>query len=375
MNVRAVLKPLALPLALVAIGAFFATQESSFLGSRNLTQLIVEFTITATLALGMFLVILTGNIDLSVGSGVGLIGGISAVLINQQGWPAPAALAIGVVVALVLWAAMGALIVKERIPSFIITLGGMLIFKGLFWRVIGNSTVSISHDGQDNLYSYLTTLYLPKTAGLLAVGALALVLAALLWRSRAERTANGLSLESAGRAWLKQLVLVGSVLLLVLVCNGFRGVPLSLVILAAVAVAIQFLTQHTPFGRYLYAIGGNEEAASVSGIAINRVLIGAYVLMGLMTALTGFMATAYVGATTTTVGDLMELDAIAACVIGGTALKGGRGTVWGVILGALVMTTLLNGMGLMGVAPETKFIARGIVLVLAVWLDVKFGRE
>jgi D-xylose transport system permease protein len=147
------------------------------------------------------------------------------------------------------------------------------------------------------------------------------------------------------------------------------------VILAAAAGAVYFLTRHTPFGRHLYAIGGNEEAAVLSGIPVPRVLTGAYVLMGVAVALTGFMTTAYSGASTTTVGDLMELDAIAACVIGGTALRGGRGTVSGVLLGTLVMTALLNGMTLLAVAPEAKFIARGIVLTLAVWMDVRLGGQ
>ena len=138
---------------------------------------------------------------------------------------------------------------------------------------------------------------------------------------------------------------------------------------------VYFLTRHTPFGRYLYAIGGNEEAARLSGIRVDRVLIGAFAFMGAMVALTGFMTTAYSGASTTTVGELMELDAIAACVIGGTALKGGRGTVWGVLLGALIMTVLLNGMTLLAVTPEMKFIARGTVLAVAVWLDVRLGRN
>jgi D-xylose transport system permease protein len=160
---------------------------------------------------------------------------------------------------------------------------------------------------------------------------------------------------------------------LVLLCNRFRGVPLTLLVLAGVAALVHFLTRHTPFGRHLYAIGGNEEAAALSGIPVARVLIGAYGLMGGAVALTGFMTTAYAGASTTTVGDLMELDAIAACVIGGTALRGGRGTVWGVLCGALMMAVLLNGMTLLAVEPELKFIARGSILALAVWLDVRFG--
>jgi D-xylose transport system permease protein len=130
---------------------------------------------------------------------------------------------------------------------------------------------------------------------------------------------------------------------------------------------------HTPFGRYLYAIGGNEEAARLSGVPIRASVIGAFAIMGLVVALTGFMQTAYSGASTTTVGSLMELDAIAACVIGGVSLRGGRGTVLGVLFGSLIMASLLNGMTLMAVSPEIKFIARGLVLAFAVWLDVRLS--
>ena len=365
---------LALPLALLAITVFFAVKEPAFLGPRNLTQLIVEFSIVGTLALGMFMILLTGQIDLSVGSGVGLIGGIAAVLVVQQGWPAPLALLAAFAAALLLWLLMGTLIVRQRIPSFIITLGGLLIFKGLFWLVIQNSTVPVSRGDQDNLYSLLTTYYLPSPVGLGLAALVAATLAALAYFSRAARIAHDLPVPPPARVLAQWLVTTAAVVGLVVVFNHFRGVPLSLLVLAATAGTVYFLTQHTPFGRSLYAIGGNEEAAVLSGIAVARVLIGAYVLMGVTVALTGFMTTAYSGSSTTTVGDLMELDAIAACVIGGTALKGGRGTVWGVIFGALIMTALLNGMTLLAVSPETKFIARGLVLTLAVWMDVKLGK-
>jgi D-xylose transport system permease protein len=146
------------------------------------------------------------------------------------------------------------------------------------------------------------------------------------------------------------------------------------VILGFVAFVIHVLTAHTPFGRYLYAIGGNEEAAVISGIPVAQVVIAAFTIMGAVVALTGFMQTSYSGASTTTVGDLMELDAIAACVIGGASLKGGRGTVVGVLFGALIMACLLNGMTLLAVSPEFKFIARGVVLSLAVWMDVRLAR-
>lgn len=375
MKPRLQLQNLAMPLALLGIGTFFALQEAAFLGPRNLTQLIVEFSITGTLALGMFMILLTGQIDLSVGSGVGLIGGIAAVLVFQQGWPAPAALLAALAVAVVLWTLMGTLIVGQRIPSFIITLGGLLIFKGLFWLVIDNATVPVSRGDQDNLYALLTTYYLPAGIGLGLAIAVAAALAVLGWLGRTARIRAGLSVRAAGREVLVRLATTAGIIGLVLVCNASRGVPVSLLVLSATAGAVYYLTQHTPFGRYLYAIGGNEEAAVLSGIAVDRVLVGAYVLMGVTVALTGFMTTAYSGASTTTVGDLMELDAIAACVIGGTALRGGRGSVAGVIFGALIMATLLNGMTLLAVSPEIKFVARGVVLTLAVWMDVKLGRS
>jgi D-xylose transport system permease protein len=278
-----------------------------------------------------------------------------------------------VAAALGLWTLMGALIVKQRIPAFIITLGGLLVFKGLFWLTIQNTTVPVARGDRDNLYSLLTTYYLPKGAGLMLAILLATLVAILAWRRRRVRLAHGMTEPQLGRALIGISGQAAAIIAVALVCNLFRGIPLPLLILAAIATTVNFLTRHTPFGRYLYAIGGNEEAAALAGIAVDHVLIGAFALMGVAVALTGFMTTAYAGASTTTVGDLMELDAIAACVIGGTALKGGRGTVGGVIFGALIMAALLNGMTLLAVAPEVKFIARGAVLALAVWLDVKLG--
>jgi D-xylose transport system permease protein len=373
MNARALLKTLSMPLALAAIWIFFAIKEPAFLGPRNLSQLMVEFSIIGTLALGMFMILLTGQIDLSVGSGVGLIGGIAAVLVTKHAWGAPAALAAGLAAALLLWSLMGTLIVKQRIPSFIITLGGLLVFKGVFWLVIENSTIPVM-GVDDNLYSLSTTYYLPANVGFILAGVVVALLVLLTVLGRSARAARGLPVPPAGRAIGKLVLISAAIFIAVDRFNRFHGLPVTFLILTATAAAVDFLTRHTPFGRYLYAIGGNEEAAVLSGINVDRVLIGAYVLMGAAVAVTGFMQTAYQGSSSTTVGDLMELDAIAACVIGGTALKGGRGTVWGVLFGTLIMTSLLNGMTLMAVSPEMKYIARGSVLALAVWLDVRLGR-
>jgi D-xylose transport system permease protein len=233
--------------------------------------------------------------------------------------------------------------------------------------------VPVAEGGSENMYSVLTTYYLSPTAGYLLVAVVVAVAALTSVRNRVRRRRAGIPVDDAEPEILKLIITAQLLLLAVAVANDYRGLPLALVVLGVVAVLVALLTGHTPFGRYLYAIGGNEDAAVVSGVPVRRVLIGAFALMGLIVALTGFMQTAYSGASTSTVGSLMELDAVAACVIGGTSLRGGRGTVPGVLFGALIMASLLNGMTLMAVSPEIKYVARGSVLALAVWLDLRLS--
>lgn len=374
MHSRLSARDFSMVIALLAICGFFAIAAPQFLSSRNLSLLMTELSITGTLAMGMLLIILPGHIDLSVGSGAGLLGGIASVLVFRHDMPAAAALSAGMGVGLLLWLGMGTLIVMERIPAFIITLGGMLVFRGLFWLTIQNTTIPVTLGSQANLYSLLTTYYVPPLPGLCLAAALVGLLVLATLRSRAQRKAHGFPVEDGETSFLKIFIATQVIFLLVIVTNQYRGIPLPALILAAVTFGVHVLTKHTRFGRYLYAVGGNEEAAIVSGVPAQKVVIGAFALMGAITALTGFMQTSYTGASTTTLGELMELDAIAACVIGGVALKGGRGSVLGVLFGALIMACLINGMTLMEVRQEYKFITRGVVLILAVWMDVRMGR-
>ena len=368
-------RELSMLVALVAIWAFFAWQEPVFLSARNLSLLSVELAVTAVLALGMLVVLLPGQIDLSAGSGVGLAGAVAAVLVFWHDVPAPVALLVATLGAVLVWSAMGALIAIERIPAFIMTLGGLLVFRGLHWLVIRNQTVPVVEGGSENIYSLLTTYYLPPAAGYVLAGLAVAAIVASAVKARTRRLAHGFEVDDGELTFLKLIVLAQLVFLVVIVTNGYRGMPVALVILGLVAVLVHQLVTNTPFGRYLYAIGGNEEAATVSGVPVRTTIIGAYALMGGIVALTGFMQTAYSGASTSTVGSLMELDTVAACVIGGTSLRGGRGTVLGVLFGALIMASLLNGMTLMAVSPEAKYIARGAVLALAVWLDLRLGKD
>jgi D-xylose transport system permease protein len=368
-------------IALLLIWAYFVfapmvignDYTMTFVGSRNLSYLAVDFSITAILALGMLLVILPGHIDLAAGSGVGLFGAIAATLVLWHNWPAPLALLVALVAAIVAWTLMGAMIVKERVPAFIITLGGLLVFRGLHWKIIGGQTIPVVRGGGENLYSRLTTYYLDDWLGYALGAAIVIGMVIVKLVARRRRVSYGFAVDDAEITFIKLFIAAQIVALVVLVMNQFRGIPLPAVILGVTALFVWVLTQHTPFGRYLYAIGGNEEAAVFSGVPVDRVSIGAFSIMGLIVALTGFMQTTYSGGSTSTVGQLMELDAVAACVIGGTSLRGGRGSVAGVLFGALIMASLLNGMTLMSVEPDDKYIARGVVLILAVWMDVKLA--
>jgi D-xylose transport system permease protein len=368
------LRDYSIAFALLGICVFFGVVEPKFLDSRNLSLLMTELSITATLAMGMLLIILPGHIDLSVGSGLALLSGIATVLTTKAGLPAPVGLAVGLLAGLLIWYGKGVLIVKERIPAFIVTLAGLLVFRGLFWLVIQNQTVPVAAGGQTNLYSLISTWYLPPLAGYALA---AVVIAALIFttlKARQQRRAHGFEVEAGETVFLRVLIAAQVMLLFVIVTNQFRGIPLPALIFAAVALLVHVLTQHTPFGRHLYAIGGNAEAALVSGVPVRRVVIGAFAIMGGIVAVTGFMLTSYTGNSTTDLGEWMELDAVAACVIGGVSLRGGRGTVLGVLAGALIMATLLNGMTLMAVSPEYKLVVRGSVLLAAVWMDVRLGR-
>jgi D-xylose transport system permease protein len=372
-NKRIALRDFSLLIALVLVAGYFYTRDPRFLSSRNLAQLAIELSATAVLSLGSLLVILPGQIDLSVGSGVGLIGAVAAVLIVRAGWPAPLALLVTTLLALVIYSAMGWIIVRERVPSFIITLGGLLVFKGAHWLVIRSETVPVVAGNQENLYSLLTTFYLPVGMGYALAAAAIAVLGLVMWQGHRLRAQRGFA--SDGEEVFLRWFLASQVLgLFVLVMSQYKGVPLAALLLGLVALVVHVLLQRTRLGRYLYAVGGNEQAATVAGVPVNGVVIGAFALMGVIVALAGFLQTAFAGATTTTTGQLMELDAIAACVIGGTSLKGGEGSVVGVLFGALIMAMLLNGMTLLAVSPEQKFIARGLVLALAVWMDVRLSR-
>ena len=334
--------------ALVLIWVVFSlTTEGTFLMSRNLSLL----------AIGMVLVIVAGQIDLSVGALAGLLGALSAKAFVDHDWPLAAAFAAAIALGGILGSVQGWLVAWLRIPPFIVTLGGMLLFQGALLGVTGGVSTSPTR-----AYLLVGQAYVPHAVG----WALAAVVAAwFLFRA--------LRGEAAAR-W-RNLGLVVLALGFTAVMNAYEGVPVPVLLVLVLAGFFSLVAQHTPFGRHLYAIGGNREAAFYSGINIERHIVGVFTLMGLMAGAAGIVLTARVGSATSDAGRMMELDAIAAAVIGGTSLLGGQGTVWGALLGALVMASLDNGMSLMNTEAFWQPIIKGSILVAAVAVDMLGRRQ
>lgn len=361
--------------ALVAIWLFFqwATVDARnpyglFLSAVNFSKLMQQTAVTGVLAVGMLMVIVAGQIDLSVGSLVGLAGATAAL---SQGRGLLFTLAAAIVVGVGVGAFQGALVAYVNVPAFIVTLGGLLAWPGLsFWRTQG-ATIPV----EIPFFRKLGSESIPKQAGYVLA---ALAIAAIIWsniqRNRSRRR-HGLSARSS-LATLFSIIFPSLVIVaFVWLMNSQDGVPIPFIIMFAVAILGTFLTRNTTFGRYLYAIGGNPEAARLSGINLRRHILAVFALMGALVGVAAILHTARLAAATPDAGRLMELDAIAACVIGGTSLMGGRGTVFGAIVGALIMASLDNGMNLVGVQSYVQPIVKGAVLVTAVGLDMAGRRR
>jgi D-xylose transport system permease protein len=361
-------------LALIVIWLFFqwATRDQYhpygiFLGAVNFSKLLQQTAVTGVLAVGMLMVIVCGNIDLSIGAVVGLAGGIAAM---TQGWGLVPSLALAILVGLVIGAIQGSLVAYVNIPSFIVTLGGLQAWRGVILKLTKGATIPIELP----FFRSLGRDFIDPRIGFVLA---AIAVAAIAWsnisRNRARRKHGLLPLSIAAiavRIAIPSVVIVAFIFLM----NQAGGVPIPVIFLLAVALIGAFLTANTTFGRYLYAIGGNPDAARLSGINLKRYILAAFCLMGALAGLASILHTARVGSASPDAGTLMELDAIASCVIGGTSLMGGRGTVFGAVLGALILASLDNGMSLLNVENWAQYVVKGGVLVAAVGFDM-FGRR
>ena len=358
-------------LALVVIWLFFHFSTGGvFLSARNFSNLMLQTAVTGVLAVGMLMVIVAGQIDLSVGSQVGLTGGVSAIVLTWLGWGFVPSLAAAILVGLLIGALQGALVAYANIPAFIVTLGGLLAWRGVVLGISKGQTIPIS----DQLYKSIGQCFVAPYAGWI-LAALAVVAVALLKiKSARAQARHGLAAPSAGKLALLIAVPSAVILVFVYVLNSYAGAPIPVMILLVVALCGLFVTQNTTFGRYLYAIGGNPDAARLSGISLRKHILAVFCVMGALAGVASIIYTARVASASPDAGNLLELDAIAACVIGGTSLMGGRGTVFGACLGALIMASLDNGMSLKSVEPYVQSIVKGTVLVAAVGFDM-LGRR
>jgi len=360
-------KILALLIAIAVIWAFFSWKtDGGFTSARNISNLMRQMSVTGILACGMVFVIIAGEIDLSVGSLLGLLGGAAAVLDVTHHLPLPLSMAIVLASGLLLGFVNGFLTAYAGIPSFIVGLGGMLAYRGIVLGITGGSTIApISPE-----FEQLGQAYLPPMFGI-ALGVVLFVLAAFLaWRQRASQARHQLPVlpmwRVAGRVVLTGIVLAG----FVSTFNSYEGIPLPVLILLVLLGVFSYIARQTVFGRRIYAVGSNMEATRLSGINVRAVKLWIFGLMGLMCALAGLINTARLAAGSPSAGTSGELDVIAACFIGGTSMRGGAGTVHGALVGALVMASLDNGMSMLDVDTYWQMIVKGAILTLAVWLDV-----
>ena len=362
-------------IAFVAIIALFAIlTDGVSLSPINITNIVLQYSYILVLAIGMVIVIIAGHIDLSVGSVVALTGAISAVLVIQQGLPwwvgVLAALAVGLVVG----AWHGFWVAYVGIPAFIVTLAGMLLFRGLTLRVLDN--ISLSPFTPE--YQVVASGFLNGLLGgdgfdafTLLIGAIAVAGYAVSgFRTRVARITYMQPVESFP-LFVARVVLVGAVVMaFAWQLAHARGLPVVLIILAALVLAYGVITRRTVFGRQVYAIGGNLSAAQLSGVRVRTVNFWIFVNMGLLSAIAGIIYSSRSNSALPGAGTGFELDAIAAAFIGGAAVTGGVGTVVGAMVGGLIMAVMSNGMQLMGVDQSIQSVVKGLVLLLAVAFDI-----
>jgi len=354
-------------IGLALIWVIFQSQNDRFLSAENLTNLMLQITGIALISIGIVYVLLLGEIDLSVGAVSGLAAAVMAVLNVKHGWNPYLAIAAAIAVGLAIGLLQGFLFSRFGVPSFVVTLAGLLAWQGALLQVLG-STGSINLT-DPKITGLANTFYDGATAWILA----ALVIAAfgaLLLLGHRRRVAAGLEAESPTGMLVRFALVAAVTIAAVAVLNSDRGIPLALLILLAFVVGMEYVARRTTFGRHVFAVGGNAEAARRAGISVNRVRTVVFGIAGAMAAIGGIMiASRLLAVNQGSGGSELLLLAIAGPVIAGTSLFGGRGSVWTALLGALVIGSISNGMDLLALSSAVKFMVTGGVLLLAVIVD------
>ena len=360
---------------IAVIWAIFWVANDRFLTPQNLTNLFLQLVSTGTIAIGVVLVLLLAEIDLSVGAVSGFTAAVMAVLNVKQGWPGWAAILAGLATGAIIGAIQGFWVTRFRIPAFVVTLAGFLSWTGALLLVLGETgTVNLNDKTITGLTS---TFFVPLDAWLLAVVVIAVYAGAKLWERR-KRVAAGLPVPPMQLLVIRIVTIAVALLVTAAVLAADRGLPLALVIFIAIVVLVDLLINRTRFGRHVLAVGGNAEAARRAGIRVDNVRLVVFMIASTLAAAGGVLGASRLFAVNQSSGAAdTTLNAIAAAVIGGTSLFGGRGSAYSALLGGLVIISIQNGMNLLGVASSTRFIVTGLVLLLAATVDAlsRRGRQ
>jgi putative multiple sugar transport system permease protein len=340
----------------------------------NITNLILQNSYILVLAIGMMLVIITGHIDLSVGSVAAFVGALAGILMVQHHVPMFVTVLISLLLGALIGAWQGFWVAYAKIPSFIVTLAGMLLFRGFTMIILEGQSIAPFPKSFQNISSgFLPDLFHGQNLHIftLVIGLIASILfIGSEIRKRNNQKQYGFAISPAAVFGAKLVVIVAIIMAFSYVLATYEGIPTILIILAMLIIAYSFVANKTVIGRHIYAIGGNEKAAQLSGIKTKRVTFWVFVNMGVLAALSGLIFAARLNAATPKAGNLFELDAIAACFIGGASAYGGVGTISGAIIGGLVMGVINNGMSLLGLGIDWQQAIKGLVLLVAVAFDI-----
>ena len=383
-NIKDVLKKYTMVLALIAIVIFFnVTTGGKMLLAQNINNLISQNAYVFVLAAGMLLCILTGgNIDLACGSVVCFVGGIGAVMMDKDiNWVF--AVIVMLIGGVLVGAWQGYWIAYVKVPPFIATLAGMYAFRGLSNVVLEGYAVGIDNTTFLNVFGGGADCYVPDLFGggalnitcVIAGIAIVAIYALLVFRKRAGAKAAGYSVGPLSADLIKLVIIAIAVIWFFFKLAQYKGIPTSLIWIGVVLLAYAYITSNTTMGRYLYAVGGNEKATNLSGIDSRKVYFFAYVNMGLMSGLGGILTVARATQAQPTFGQGYEMDAIAACFIGGASAYGGEGNVFGIVIGALLMGVINMGMSIMGMDANFQKVIKGLVVLVAIVFDVLSSKK
>ncbi|GAB6940482.1 multiple monosaccharide ABC transporter permease [Isoptericola variabilis] len=361
-------------IAFLAIVVLFAALNPNFLSPTNLTNIVLQYSYILILAIGMVMIIVAGQIDLSVGSVVALTGAVSAVVVIRQGMPWYVGVLAALVVGLLVGVWQGFWVAYVGIPGFIVTLAGMLLFRGLTFLVLDNKSLSpfggTYYDIANGFLNGLLGGYGFDVFTLVIFGIAVVGFAVSQWRTRQGKIAYQQTVESMPLFVTKLVVIAAVVMWFGYQLSISRGLPIVLIILAVLIIAYTLVTQKSVFGRHVYAVGGNRHAAELSGVKVRKVNFWIFVNMGVLASVAGVVYSSRMNGAQPGAGNMFELDAIAACFIGGASTTGGVGRVGGAMIGGLIMAVMSNGMQLMGVPQSMQQVVKGLVLLLAVAFDI-----